>query len=158
MSNEKESGFVHVDVGFNPLREDIKPPEYKTEGAVGFDFEASERVEIQPREIKLIPTGIVFEIPEGYFLAIVPRSSTPKKFGVDMPHSIGVIDVDYSGPEDQVYVQVRNFTDEVVVINAGDRVAQGLIIPVVKANFVKRDLSGNQTRGGFGTTGKGSTS
>ena len=51
MSNEKESGFVHVDVGFNPLREDIKPPEYKTEGAVGCDFEASERVEIQPREI-----------------------------------------------------------------------------------------------------------
>ncbi len=158
MSNEKESGFVHVDVGFNPLREDIKPPEYKTEGAVGFDFEASERVEIQPREVKLIPTGIVFEIPEGYFLAIVPRSSTPKKFGVDMPHSIGVIDVDYSGPEDQVYVQVRNFTDEVVVINVGDRVAQGLIIPVAKANFVKRDLSGNQTRGGFGTTGKGNSS
>ncbi len=156
MSSEKESEFVQVEVGFNPLKEGIKPPEYKTEGAVGFDFEASEQVMIQPNEIGLIPTGLVVEVPEGYFLAIVPRSSTPRKFGLDMPHSIGVIDVDYSGPGDEIFLQVRNFTDEVVVINPGDRVGQGLIIPVVRAKFVERDVSGNQTRGGFGTTGKGS--
>ncbi len=153
--NESEPKFETVDVGFNPLKEGINQPEYKTEGAVGFDFEASVETVIQPGEIKLIPTGLVMEIPEGYFLAIVPRSSTPKKFGLDMPHSVGIIDVDYSGPGDEVFIQVRNFTNETVTINPGDRVAQGLIIPVVRANFVESDLSNNQTRGGFGTTGKG---
>ena len=158
MSEKEPSRFQSVEVGINPLKQGIKAPEYKTEGAVGFDFEASEQVTIQPGELGLVPTGLVFEVPEGYFLAIVPRSSTPRKFGLDMPHSIGVIDVDYSGPEDEIFLQVRNFTDEEVVVNPGDRVGQGLIIPVVRANFVERDLSGNRTRGGFGTTGKGNSS
>lgn len=155
--SEKEPKFDQVDVGIHPLKDGVKPPEYKTEGAVGFDFEASEAVVIAPGEIKLVPVGYVMEIPEGYFLAIVPRSSTPKKFGLEMPHSVGIIDVDYSGPGDEIFIQVRNFTDETVTVNTGDRIAQGLIIPVIRANFVEKDLSGNTTRGGFGTTGKGSS-
>lgn len=153
--NEFEPSSKGIDVGIHPLKEGIRPPEYKTAGAVGFDFEASEATVIEPGEIKLVPTGLVMEIPEGYFLAIVPRSSTPKKFGLEMPHSLGVIDVDYSGPGDEIFIQVRNFTNEAVTVNPGDRVAQGLIIPVARANFIKKDLSDNQTRGGFGTTGKG---
>lgn len=155
--SERESGFNghQVEVGVHPLKEGIKAPEYKTEGAVGFDFEASEKTTIEPGEIGLVPVGYVMEVPEGYFLAIVPRSSTPRKFGLDMPHSIGVIDVDYSGPGDAIFIQVRNFTKEAVTVNPGDRIAQGLIIPVAKAIFVEKDLSENQTRGGFGSTGKG---
>jgi len=153
--SEKEPQLNSVEIGIQSLSKGVKSPEYKTEGAVGFDFEASEVVVIEPGEIKLVPVGFVMEIPKGYFLAIVPRSSTPKKFGLDMPHSIGIIDVDYSGPGDEIFIQVRNFTQEPVTVNAGDRIAQGLIIPVVRANFVEKDLSANQTRGGFGTTGKG---
>src|SRR6266571_104417 len=84
-------------------------PEYKTEGSVCFDLLAREAVEIKPGAVVLIPCNIIIEVPEGYMFIVVPRSSTPKKKSLLIPHGIGIVDQDYSGPEDEVRFQVLNF-------------------------------------------------
>src|SRR4051812_42646263 len=89
-------------------------PEYATSGSVCFDLLAREAVEIAPHKTGLIPCNIVVETPPGFMFIVVPRSSTPQKKGLLIPHGLGIIDQDYSGPEDEVKFQVLNFTDSVV--------------------------------------------
>ena len=101
----------------------------------------------------MVPTGLVIETPPGYALILASRSSAPKKFGITPPHGIGVVDSDYCGPTDEIRILVRNFTDTEVVIEPEQRIAQGLFMPVVQAQFVQTDLSDNDSRGGFGSTG-----
>ena len=84
---------------------------------------------------------------------LVSRSSTPRKKGLTKPHSIGIIDQDYCGETDELKIQVYNFTDSPVVINKGDRIAQGIFVPVVKAKFLEVDSHNQESRGGFGSTG-----
>ena len=86
-------------------------------------------------------------------LVLAPRSSTPKKTGLSYPHSIGVIDQDYCGPEDELKVQVYNFTDENVTVRRGDKVGQGMFVKIEKALWEELDsMEHNKTRGGFGST------
>ena len=131
----------------------IQIPEYQTNGSVGFDLAASQEVTINPGEIQLIPTGLVVKVPVGLMLMLVSRSSTPRKKGLTKPHSIGIIDQDYCGETDELKIQVYNFTDSPVVINKGDRIAQGIFVPVVKAEFLEVDSHNQESRGGFGSTG-----
>lgn len=105
-------------------------PKYETPGACCFDLLAREQTVIQPKSLGLIPSNIIIEVPKGYMFIVVPRSSTPKKKGLLIPHGIGVIDQDYHGPEDEVWFQVYNFTDEAVTIEKGDRVSQGYLIHI----------------------------
>lgn len=127
-------------------------PKYETSGSVGFDLYAREQTTIQPKEIALIPSNIICKVPNGYMLAIVSRSSTPRKKGLLKPHAIGVIDQDYCGQTDEILLQVYNFQDEPIVIQKLDRIAQGIFLPVLKANFIEFD-PGQENRGGFGSTG-----
>jgi len=131
----------------------IQIPEYQTNGSVGFDLAASQEVTINPGEIKLIPTGLVVKVPVGLMLMLVSRSSTPRKKGLTKPHSIGIIDQDYCGETDELKIQVYNFTNAPVVIKKGDRIAQGIFVPVVKAEFLEVDSHNQESRGGFGSTG-----
>lgn len=131
----------------------IQIPEYQTNGSVGFDLAASQEVTINPGEIQLIPTGLVVKVPVGLMLMLVSRSSTPRKKGLTKPHSIGIIDQDYCGETDELKIQVYNFTDSPVVLNKGDRIAQGIFVPVVKAEFLEVDSHNQESRGGFGSTG-----
>lgn len=135
------------------LNPSIQIPEYQTNGSVGFDLAASQEVTINPGEIQLIPTGLVVKVPVGLMLMLVSRSSTPRKKGLTKPHSIGIIDQDYCGETDELKIQVYNFTDSPVVINKGDRIAQGIFVPVVKAEFLEVDSHNQESRGGFGSTG-----
>ena len=129
-------------------------PDYQTPGAAGFDLAASEDVTIEPGAVVLIPTGLVIQAPPGHCLGIFARSSTPLKRGLMVANGVGVIDEDYCGPKDEIKIQVLNFTSEPVRIAKGDRIAQGLLIPAVRAEWIEAsgDLR-DGSRGGFGATG-----
>jgi dUTP diphosphatase len=129
-------------------------PRYETSGAAGFDLAASEDVVVPPGALALVPTGLVIQVPQGHFLGIFARSSTPLRRGLMVANGVGVIDEDYCGPKDEVKVQVLNFTQAPVAIARGDRIAQGLFIPVARAAWQEEagDLR-EGSRGGFGATG-----
>ncbi len=128
-------------------------PTYASAGAVGFDIVTRETTNVPPGEIALVPGNVVVKVPEGYALLIVPRSSLPRKKGLICPHSVGVIDQDYHGPKDEILVQVKNITDGPVVVERGERIAQGLFVKVEKAEWVEVEGHGAESRGGFGSTG-----
>jgi dUTP pyrophosphatase len=143
-----------IPVSIRRLDPSIPLPEYQTAGAAGFDLAASGDLEIAPNTIALIPTGLVIGVPDGHFLGIFARSSTPLKRGLMVANGVGVIDPDYCGPADEVKIQVLNFTGDVVRVRKGDRIAQGLFIPVVRADWRETDTDLREgSRGGFGATG-----
>ena len=132
---------------------DLPLPKYETAGSVGFDLLAREDTAVPPGGIALVPANVIIEAPKGYALMLASRSSTPKKKGLLTPHGIGIIDHDYCGPEDELKVQVYNFTKEEVVVNRGERIAQGLFVRVDTAEFKEVDEISAESRGGFGSTG-----
>lgn len=127
-------------------------PAYATAGSVGFDLLCREDMEIAPHTISLIPGNVIVQIPSGYMLMIALRSSTPRRKGLLIPNGLGVIDQDYNGEGDEVMIQVYNFSDEVVQVKRGERIAQGLFIPVTQVAWNEVDTVG-KGRGGFGSTG-----
>lgn len=128
-------------------------PGYQTAGSAGFDLASAEDATIQPGEIRLIRTGLVVEVPDGHFLAVIARSSTPLKRGLVVANAVGVIDSDYCGPGDEILIEVMNVTPRAVNVVRGDRLAQGLILPVVRAEWVEVDVPARPRRGGVGSTG-----
>lgn len=130
----------------------IPLPVYETDGAVGFDISAREDSAIQPGEIVLVPSNLIVEVPKGYMLIVASRSSTPRKKGVMQPHGFGIIDHDYCGPEDEIKIQVYNFTKEPVSIKKGDKIAQGVFVRIDKFDWEEIDEIKTESRGGFGST------
>ncbi len=128
-------------------------PEYKSNGAIGFDLVAREETRILPGEVELIPLNIVVKIPEGYGFFLLPRSSTPLKKKLLIPNGVGVIDQDYCGEEDEIKLQAFNFSKEEVVVERGERIAQGVIVKVEKVTFEEVEKMDATSRGGFGSTG-----
>ncbi len=128
-------------------------PSYQSNGAAGFDFVTRETTVIAPKSIGLVPGNVIVKVPQGYALIVVPRSSLPRKKGLICPHSLGVIDQDYHGPKDEIFVQVQNITDQPVTVERGERIAQGLFVRVDRAEWTEVDDHGAETRGGFGSTG-----
>lgn len=131
----------------------IPLPKYETSGSVCFDLLSRTKIEIAPHSLALIPTNVIVEVPKGYMFIVVPRSSTPKKKGLLIPHGIGVIDQDYCGSEDEVLFQVLNFTEKHVIVEKGERLAQGCFIPVEKVEFQEVNKISSKSRGGVGSTG-----
>jgi len=128
-------------------------PGYGTSEAAGFDLAASHDVVIPPGQIALVRTGLIIEVPAGHFLGIFARSSTPLKRGLLVANGVGVIDPDYSGPNDEVMVQVLNFTQADVQVSRGDRLAQGIVLPAPRVTWDEVSAIRSTTRGGFGATG-----
>jgi len=129
-------------------------PVYETSGSVGFDLIAREEVEVKPAEIALIPANVIVQVPKGYALILVSRSSTPKKHGLTKPHGIGIIDQDYCGPEDELKIQVTNFRLEPVIIKRGEKIAQGVFVKSDQLEFEEVEEIMAPSRGGFGSTDK----
>jgi dUTP pyrophosphatase len=127
-------------------------PTYATAGSVGFDLLCREDTEIAPHMLGLIPGNVIVQTPAGYMLMITLRSSTPRRKGLLIPHGLGIIDQDYSGEGDEIMFQVYNFRDEAVLVKRGERIAQGLFIPVMQVAWNEVDTVGTG-RGGFGSTG-----
>jgi len=130
----------------------IPLPEYKTSGAVAFDFPAREEITITPKSIGYIPLNVIIKIPEGFALKIFARSSTHKK-GLIIANGVGIIDSDYCGEEDEIKAVYYNFTDSPVLIEKGERIAQGIIENRENIEWVETDQMSKTSRGAFGTTG-----
>lgn len=129
-------------------------PSYKTKGAAGADICAflENPIIIQPSERCLIPTGLFFEIPEGYEIQVRPRSGLAVKNGVTVLNTPGTIDSDYRG---EVKVVLINLGNQPFTINNGDRIAQLVVSPVIQGSFISSDKLNDTERGvgGFGSTG-----
>ncbi|MCL4367461.1 dUTP diphosphatase [Patescibacteria group bacterium] len=134
------------------IDKDLPLPQYSTTGSVGFDFVAREETVIAPKQIALIPSNNIIEVPQGFALFVVPRSSMPRKTGLVFPHSVGIIDQDYSGPEDEIKIQVFNNTDQEVTVKKGERVAQGIFVKVEVEDWEEVAEISQISRGGFGST------
>ena len=129
-------------------------PVYGTDEAAGFDLAAAHDLTIPPRQIALVRTGLVIEVPTGHFLAIFARSSTPLKRGLMVANGVGVIDPDYSGPTDEVMIQLLNFTDAPVTVTRGDRLAQAIVLSAPRVTWTEVAAIRGASRGGFGSTGQ----
>jgi dUTP pyrophosphatase len=128
-------------------------PEPATAGAAGFDLASAVDLDIPPRSIRLVGTGLVIAVPNGHFLGIFARSSTPLKRGLMVANGVGVVDADYCGPADEIKIQVLNVTDAPVPVRRGDRLAQGIVLPCPRVEWEEVAEMGVPTRGGFGSTG-----
>jgi dUTP pyrophosphatase len=143
-----------MDIKIVRIDKNLPLPEYQTEGAVAFDMYSREDAVVAPGELALLPSNFIIQVPSGYALVVAARSSTAKKKGLVLGNGIGIIDEDYHGPEDEIKILVRNFTDHPVKIERGERLAQGLIVPIEKAIWQEVPAIKDESRGGFGTTGR----
>ncbi|MCR9137238.1 MAG: dUTP diphosphatase [Alphaproteobacteria bacterium] len=140
-----------------PNGSELPLPAYETEGAAGMDLRAANGqdrpVMLAPGKRILVPTGFVFEIPEGYEAQIRPRSGLALKHGITCLNTPGTIDSDYRG---EVQVLLVNLGEETFVIKRGMRIAQMIVAPVVQATIEERALADDTARGsgGFGSTGQ----
>ncbi len=141
-----------LQVTIKRIDKDLPLPMYATQGSVGFDLYCREETEIAPRCIELIPANVIVQIPPGYMLMLTMRSSTPRRKGLLIPNGVGIIDQDYCGEGDELRVQVLNFREEAVTVKRGERIAQGIFIPIARVTWNEADEMGSG-RGGFGSTG-----
>ena len=132
-------------------------PSYATEGSAGFDlqahFESKRAICLKSGERKLIHTGLYIQFPKGYELQIRPRSGLALKKGVTVLNAPGTIDSDYRG---EIGVILINHSISEVIIQNGDRIAQGVFTQYAKAEFEEVELLEETERGvgGFGHTGR----
>ena len=137
------------------IKTNEKTPEYATEHAAGIDLycKADKEIIIKPKETVKIHTGLHVEIPEGYFGAVYPRSSTGVKKHLMLANTVGIIDSDYRG---ELMVFFYNYGEEDQIIEDGDRLAQLVIQPYLRCEIKKVDELADTKRGdgGFGSTGK----
>lgn len=136
------------------LAEGAELPTYASDEAAGADVRAhiQEEITLEPGEIKLIPTGLKFEIPKGYEIQVRPRSGLAFKHGVTVVNAPGTIDSDYRG---EVGVILINYGKEPFTVTPNMRIAQLVFSPVYFANFCEQATLASTTRGegGFGHTG-----
>lgn len=129
-------------------------PSYQTKGSVAFDLYARVETTISPWQPTIVPSNIIVQVPDGYFLMIANRSSSPIKKHVLLANGIGVIDQDYCGEKDEIGVQLLNFSNDPVTIKKGERVAQAVLVSITKADgFEIVETIESESRGGFGSTG-----
>lgn len=141
-----------MQVGVTRVDTSLPLPEYASESAAGFDLYARLAVQIAPGELARIPTNVIVAVPEGHVLLVTLRSGAPDRKRLLMPHGVGVIDPDYRGPNDEVQVLVYNFGDAATLVERGERIAQGMVVPLPRVTWREIQAEG-PSRGGFGSTG-----
>jgi dUTP pyrophosphatase len=127
-------------------------PAYATPGSVGADIRVIETAEIYPGETRTFRTGLRVEIPENCGLFIFPRSGMGIKRKIRLANGTGVIDWDYRG---EIMLPLHNYGEDLQLVEHGDRVAQGVLFPVIQAEFIMCESLSDTMRGegGFGHTG-----
>lgn len=139
-----------------PHSEGLKLPAYETAGSAGMDLRAAleegKELILSPGERVLVPTGLIFELPEGYEAQIRPRSGLAFKNGVTCLNTPGTIDSDYRG---EIKVLLINLGQETFTITRGMRIAQTVISPAPQIAVVETTTTSDTIRGakGFGSTG-----
>ncbi|MBW8753505.1 MAG: dUTP diphosphatase [Sphingomonadales bacterium] len=135
-----------------PHFEGLELPAYATDGAAGMDVLAAEDVTLAPGARHAVATGLALAIPPGYEIQVRPRSGLALKHGISVPNTPGTIDSDYRG---ELKVILINHGADAFDIRRGDRIAQLVLGPVVRASWLKvEELDETQRgEGGFGSTG-----
>ena len=138
------------------LGEDFPIPDYATEGSAGIDLRAclDETLTIRPGQTRLIPTGIAVHMGDPEMAAVIlPRSGLGHKHGIVLGNLVGLIDSDYQG---QIFVSCWNRSADDFEIEVGERIAQLVFVPVVRARFqVVEDFEESRRgAGGFGHSGR----
>jgi dUTP pyrophosphatase len=146
--------IVQIQVCLLPHAQGLPLPSYATAGAAGMDLLAAikDPVVIGPGERVLIPTGLTIALPPGYELQIRPRSGLALRHGITLPNAPGTIDEDYRG---EIQVILLNAGRDTFVVERGARIAQAVVAPVVRAEWVVVESLDPTVRGngGFGSTG-----
>ena len=144
-----------VKVLIKKLNSKVQLPKYKTDGSSGMDLMAfiASSINIKPQETALIPTGISIAIPEDTEVQIRPRSGLAVNSSVSVLNTPGTIDSDYRG---EIKIILFNHGKEEFVVNNNDRIAQMILMPVIKVEFEEVENLPKTLRGsgGFGSTGK----
>ena len=138
------------------LGQEFPLPHYATDGSAGMDMRAcvDDPLEIAPGETQLVPTGLAIHVEDaGLAAVLLPRSGLGHKHGIVLGNLVGLIDSDYQG---QVFVSCWNRGTESFTISPGERIAQMVIVPVVRADFelVDEFQTSERGAGGFGHTGR----
>lgn len=128
-------------------------PAYKSKGAVCVDLYTRTETKIDPGQISYIPLNIATEIPNNCWAMVVSRGST-HKLGIMQANSIGVIDVDFCGDNDEYIFPAYNFTKQEIIIEKGTRIAQLMVMKFEPIEFEEVDHFDNADRGKLGTTGQ----
>ena len=129
-------------------------PKRETAHAAGYDLKVAETTQIESGQIVLVPTGVKAYMQPGEVLYLYDRSSNPRKKGLVLINSVGVIDGDYYGNpnnEGHIFAQMQNITNKKVSLEVGDRIVQAVFAPYLVAD--DDQATGTRT-GGFGSTGK----
>lgn len=144
-----------MNIKIKKLNNLAKMPSRGSSEAAGYDLYAAikERIGIRPHETVKVGTGLSFELPEGTFAAIFPRSGIATKRGLRPANCVGVIDSDYRGP---VIVALHNDTDEIQSVEPGERIAQMILLPFISMDFNEVNELSDTARGegGFGDSGR----
>ncbi len=143
--------MLHVAVRRLAHAADLPLPTCMSDDAAGADLCAARAICLAPGERTLVPTGFAIELPRGFEAQIRPRSGLALRSGVTCLNTPGTIDADYRG---EICVLLINHGSEIVDIARGDRIAQMVVAPVVRAKFELVEELGTTTRGdgGFGST------
>ena len=144
-----------VKVLFKRLNPKAQIPKYKTNGSSGLDLMAliEDPIKIKSQESAIIPTGISVAIPQDTEIQIRPRSGLAAKSSISVLNTPGTIDSDYRG---EIKIILFNHGKEEFIVNNDDRVAQMIVMPIIKAEFEEVENLPKTLRGsgGFGSTGK----
>ena len=144
-----------VKILIKKLNSRVKLPKYKTDGSSGMDLMAflDKPISIMPQKSELIPTGLSIAIPINTEVQIRPRSGLAAKNNISVLNTPGTIDSDYRG---ELKVILYNYGSEEFIVNNDDRIAQMILVPIIKATFEEVENLPETIRGesGFGSTGK----
>jgi dUTP pyrophosphatase len=145
-----------LDVKILDSRLNDNPPQYATAGAAGLDLRAciDRPIELKPGATELIPSGIAIHLTDpGLAAMVLPRSGLGHKHGIVLGNLVGLIDSDYQG---QIFVSLWNRGGIAFTLNPMERIAQLVVVPVlrVKLNVVDDFSASERGAGGFGSTGK----
>lgn len=127
-------------------------PAYKSQGAACMDLYARKDSIITPRSVGYIPLNVAIEVPKGYWVLVAARGSTHKS-GIMPAHGFGIGDWDFKGDNDEYVFPVYNFTDKIVKIEKGTRIAQMMILKCQRIEPVIVERLESPDRGKFGSTG-----
>jgi dUTP pyrophosphatase len=152
--SEDPARTVRVRIQRLPHAADLDLPAYASEHAAGMDLRAAVAgdVRLEPGSIERIPTGLAFEVPEGFEIQLRPRSGLAAKHGITLANSPATIDADYRG---EVFVALVHHGREAFVIERGMRIAQLVLARVPRIAWEEAEALSATARGdgGFGHTG-----
>lgn len=139
---------------FKKIKPEAIIPKYQTTGASGFDLHSIENIPIPAGRTTTVGTGLAVQVPDGYELQVRPRSGLSRDTGLMIKNSPGTIDSDYRGEIKIIFYNTGERYGH--YINYGDRIAQGVLVPIVQAEIEEVEELDETERqaNGFGSTGK----